>query len=137
MLYEVITNLYWFRKDWFDRADLQAKFKEMYGYDLGVPVNWSAYEDIAEFFSVHVKEIDGVRVYGHMDYGKRAPDLGRIDAQLLRHPLAVVLVDPHEVGELPHLHFLARLLQHAGDARRQTIAVPVVEERVEVRNNFV
>jgi len=70
------ANLYWFRYDWFQRADLQARFKEMYGYDLGVPVNWSAYEDIAEFFSVHVKEIDGVRVYGHMDYGKRAPDLG-------------------------------------------------------------
>jgi len=70
------ANLYWFRKDWFDRPELKAKFKEMYGYDLGVPVNWSAYEDIAEFFSVHVKEIDGVRVYGHMDYGKRAPDLG-------------------------------------------------------------
>lgn len=70
------ANLYWFRKDWFDRPDLKAKFKKMYGYDLGVPVNWSAYEDIAEFFSVHVKEIDGVRVYGHMDYGKRAPDLG-------------------------------------------------------------
>ncbi len=70
------ANLYWFRKDWFDREDLQAQFKEIYGYDLGVPVNWSAYEDIAEFFSVHVKEIDGVTVYGHMDYGKRAPDLG-------------------------------------------------------------
>ena len=70
------ANLYWFRKDWFDRPELQAQFKELYGYDLGVPVNWSAYEDIAEFFSVHVKEIDGVRVYGHMDYGKRAPDLG-------------------------------------------------------------
>ncbi len=70
------ANLYWFRKDWFDRPDLQAKFKDIYGYDLGVPVNWSAYEDIAEFFSVHVKEIDGQRIYGHMDYGKRAPDLG-------------------------------------------------------------
>ena len=70
------ANLYWFRKDWFDREDLKARFKEMYGYDLGVPVNWSAYEDIAEFFTDHVKEIDGVRVYGHMDYGKRAPDLG-------------------------------------------------------------
>ncbi|MGE5768053.1 MAG: ABC transporter substrate-binding protein [Bacteroidota bacterium] len=70
------ANLYWFRKDWFDREDLQAKFKAKYGYDLGVPVNWSAYEDIAEFFSEDVKEIDGVRVYGHMDYGKRAPDLG-------------------------------------------------------------
>ena len=70
------ANLYWFRYDWFQRDDLKKKFKEMYGYDLGVPVNWSAYEDIAEFFSEHVKEIDGVRIYGHMDYGKRAPDLG-------------------------------------------------------------
>jgi glycerol transport system substrate-binding protein len=70
------ANLYWFRKDWFDRPDLQARFKEKYGYDLGVPVNWSAYEDIAEFFTNDVQEIDGVRIYGHMDYGKRAPDLG-------------------------------------------------------------
>jgi glycerol transport system substrate-binding protein len=70
------ANLYWFRKDWFDRPELQKRFKDKYGYDLGVPVDWSAYEDIAEFFTDDVKEIDGVRVYGHMDYGKRAPDLG-------------------------------------------------------------
>jgi glycerol transport system substrate-binding protein len=41
-----------------------------------VPVNWSAYEDIAEFFTNDVKEIDGVKVYGHMDYGKKDPSLG-------------------------------------------------------------
>jgi glycerol transport system substrate-binding protein len=70
------ANLYWFRKDWFDRPELKEKFKAKYGYDLGVPINWSAYEDIADFFTNDVKEIDGVRVYGHMDYGKRAPDLG-------------------------------------------------------------
>jgi glycerol transport system substrate-binding protein len=70
------ANLYWFRYDWFQRPELKKKFKELYGYDLGVPVNWSAYEDIAEFFSIHVKEIDGQKIYGHMDYGKRAPDLG-------------------------------------------------------------
>ncbi|MFA9419978.1 MAG: ABC transporter substrate-binding protein [Gammaproteobacteria bacterium] len=70
------ANLYWFRYDWFQRQDLKDQFKKRYGYELGVPVNWSAYEDIAEFFSVHVKEIDGVQIYGHMDYGKRAPDLG-------------------------------------------------------------
>ncbi|MCP4298355.1 MAG: carbohydrate ABC transporter substrate-binding protein [Proteobacteria bacterium] len=70
------ANLYWFRYDWFQRPDLKKRFKKRYGYDLGVPVNWSAYEDIAEFFSVHVKNIDGKRIYGHMDYGKRAPDLG-------------------------------------------------------------
>jgi len=70
------ANLYWFRYDWFKRPDLKKAFKDRYGYELGVPVNWSAYEDIAEFFSVHVKQIDGKRIYGHMDYGKRAPDLG-------------------------------------------------------------
>ena len=70
------ANLYWFRADWFARPDLKEKFKAKYGYDLGVPVNWSAYEDIAQFFSEDVKEIDGVKIYGHMDYGKRAPDLG-------------------------------------------------------------
>lgn len=70
------ANLYWFRYDWFKRPDLKAQFKKIYGYELGVPVNWSAYEDIAEFFTVHVKEIDGVKVYGHNDYGKKAPDLG-------------------------------------------------------------
>ncbi|HEA53079.1 ABC transporter substrate-binding protein [Marinobacter antarcticus] len=70
------ANLYWFRYDWFQRPELRAQFRQRYGYELGVPVNWSAYEDIAEFFSVYVKEIDGERVYGHMDYGKRDPSLG-------------------------------------------------------------
>ncbi len=27
------ANLYWFRKDWFDRKDLQDQFKAKYGYD--------------------------------------------------------------------------------------------------------
>ncbi len=70
------ANLYWFRKDWFDRPEIKKGFKAKYGYDLGVPLNWSAYEDIAKYFSEDVKNIDGVRIYGHMDYGKRAPDLG-------------------------------------------------------------
>ena len=70
------ANLYWFRADWFEREDLKKQFMDIYGYELGVPVNWSAYEDIAEFFYVHVKEIDGKRVYGHMDYGKKDPSLG-------------------------------------------------------------
>jgi glycerol transport system substrate-binding protein len=70
------ANLYWFRADLFDRKDLKDKFKAKYGYDLGVPLNWSAYEDIAEFFSVDVKTIDGKPIYGHMDYGKKDPSLG-------------------------------------------------------------
>ncbi|MAS43168.1 MAG: ABC transporter substrate-binding protein [Rhodobacteraceae bacterium] len=68
------ANLYWFRYDWFTDPAIMAEFKEKYGYDLGVPVNWSAYEDIAEFFTG--REIDGQTVYGNMDYGKKDPSLG-------------------------------------------------------------
>jgi glycerol transport system substrate-binding protein len=68
------ANLYWFRYDWFSDEKNKADFKAKYGYDLGVPVNWSAYEDIAEFFTG--KTIEGKKVYGHMDYGKKDPSLG-------------------------------------------------------------
>ncbi len=70
------ANLYWFRHDWFGRPDLQRRFQTRYGYALGVPLNWSAYEDIAEFFTLDVQRLDGRRIYGHMDYGKRDPSLG-------------------------------------------------------------
>lgn len=70
------ANLYWFRADWFARTDLKDRFRAKYGYELGVPLNWSAYEDIASFFTNDVKELDGRKVFGHMDYGKRDPSLG-------------------------------------------------------------
>lgn len=70
------ANLYWFRHDWFSRPELQRRFQAKYGYALGVPLNWSAYEDIAAFFTQDVQRLDGRRIYGHMDYGKRDPSLG-------------------------------------------------------------
>jgi glycerol transport system substrate-binding protein len=70
------ANLYWFRADWFARKDFKDQFRAKYGYELGVPQNWSAYEDIAAFFSNDVKSIDGKQIYGHMDYGKKDPSLG-------------------------------------------------------------
>jgi glycerol transport system substrate-binding protein len=68
------ANLYWFRHDWFTDPEIMAEFKAEYGYDLGVPVNWSAYEDIAKFFTG--REIEGQTVWGNMDYGKKDPSLG-------------------------------------------------------------
>ncbi len=72
------ANLYWFRYDWFNDEQNKADFKEKYGYELGVPVNWSAYEDIAEFFTGRDLSRLGVEgeVYGNMDYGKKDPSLG-------------------------------------------------------------
>jgi glycerol transport system substrate-binding protein len=81
-LYQLPTqqfaNLYWFRYDWFNDEQNKADFKEKYGYDLGVPVNWSAYEDIAEFFTGRDLSRMGVDgdVFGNMDYGKKDPSLG-------------------------------------------------------------
>lgn len=68
------ANLYWFRYDWFTRPAIKKAFKKEYGYELGVPINWAAYEDIAQFFTG--RNIDGQKVYGHMDYGKKSPSLG-------------------------------------------------------------
>ncbi len=70
------ANLYWYRRDWFERPALRKAFRERYGYALDVPQNWSAYEDIAAFFTEQVGEIDGQRVYGHMDYGGFDPSIG-------------------------------------------------------------
>ena len=72
------ANLYWFRYDWFNDQKTKDDFKAKYGYDLGVPVNWSAYEDIAEFFTGRDMTYAGgpAVVYGNMDYGKKDPSLG-------------------------------------------------------------
>jgi len=72
------ANLYWFRYDWFNDPKNMADFEAAYGYPLGVPDNWSAYEDIAEFFTGRDLSHLGVEgpVYGHMDYGKKDPSLG-------------------------------------------------------------
>ncbi|SNX67628.1 carbohydrate ABC transporter substrate-binding protein (CUT1 family) [Cereibacter ovatus] len=72
------ANLYWFRYDWFNDEKTKADFKAKYGYDLGVPLNWSAYEDIAEFFTGRdMSYLGGPKsAYGNMDYGKKDPSLG-------------------------------------------------------------
>jgi glycerol transport system substrate-binding protein len=78
------ANLYWFRYDWFTDPIIMEQFEAIYGYPLGVPVNWEAYEDIANFFTNQVRGtpddepgfINGIDVYGHMDYGRTSPSLG-------------------------------------------------------------
>ncbi|ETR64882.1 MAG: hypothetical protein OMM_15192 [Candidatus Magnetoglobus multicellularis str. Araruama] len=73
------ANLYWFRYDWFTDPQTMKAFEAKYGYPLGVPLNWAAYEDIAKFFTGRkMKNPDGseVSAYGHLDYGKPSPSLG-------------------------------------------------------------
>ncbi|MEM9439368.1 MAG: extracellular solute-binding protein [Pseudomonadota bacterium] len=61
-----------YRKDWFERPELQAEFKETYGRDLGVPDNLDELKDIAEFFQD--RDIDGTTVYGAAIYTERGSE---------------------------------------------------------------
>ena len=56
------ANAWFYRKDWFERPELQAEFKEKYGRDLAPPKTWTELKEIAEFFQG--REIDGKTVYG-------------------------------------------------------------------------
>ncbi len=71
--------VYWFRHDWFSDPEVKRSFKKEYGYELGVPLNWAAYEDIARFFtgrSMKNPNDSEVIAYGHADYGLTGPSLG-------------------------------------------------------------
>ena len=72
------ANLYWFRYDMFTDEKNMSDFEAEYGYPLGVPVNWSAYEDIAAFFTGRDLSHMGIEgeIFGNMDYGKKDPSLG-------------------------------------------------------------
>ena len=51
-----------YRKDWFDRPELQSEFKAKHGYGRGVPKSWDELYDMWTFFQG--REIDGQVRYG-------------------------------------------------------------------------
>ena len=61
-----------YRRDWFERPELQAEFREKYGRDLGVPATLAELKDIAEFFQG--RDIDGTTVYGAAIYTERGSE---------------------------------------------------------------
>ncbi len=61
-----------YRKDWFERPELQAEFKEKYGRDLDVPATLEELKDIGQFFQG--REIDGKTVYGASIYTERGSE---------------------------------------------------------------
>ncbi len=61
-----------YRKDWFERPELQAEFKQKYGRDLAVPKSLDELKDIATFFQG--RQIDGKTVYGAAIYTERGSE---------------------------------------------------------------
>lgn len=61
-----------YRKDWFNRPELQAEFEKTYGRKLDVPKSLDELTDIAKFFQG--REIDGKKVYGAAIYTERGSE---------------------------------------------------------------
>ncbi|KPA23241.1 Bacterial extracellular solute-binding protein [Shimia sp. SK013] len=61
-----------YRRDWFERPELQAEFMDTYGYALDVPASLDQLKDIATFFQG--REIDGTTVYGVSLYTERGSE---------------------------------------------------------------
>ncbi|MEM6481454.1 MAG: ABC transporter substrate-binding protein [Pseudomonadota bacterium] len=61
-----------YRKDWFERPELQEEFQSTYGRALDVPTSLKELKDIAEFFQG--REIDGTTVYGAAIYTERGSE---------------------------------------------------------------
>jgi multiple sugar transport system substrate-binding protein len=61
-----------YRRDWFERPELQAEFQETYGRALDVPATLEELTDIAEFFQG--RDIDGTTVYGAAIYTERGSE---------------------------------------------------------------
>lgn len=61
-----------YRKDWFERPEIQAAFKERTGRDLTPPATFAELKEVAEFFQG--REIDGKTVYGASIYTERGSE---------------------------------------------------------------
>lgn len=61
-----------YRKDWFERPEIQKEFKEKYGRSLGVPKTLEQLQQIGEFFQG--RKIEGKTVYGAAIYTERGSE---------------------------------------------------------------
>ncbi|SDX44683.1 carbohydrate ABC transporter substrate-binding protein, CUT1 family [Albimonas donghaensis] len=61
-----------YRKDWFEKPELQAEFQEKYGRPLAPPATLEELKDIGTFFQG--REIDGKTVYGAAIYTERGSE---------------------------------------------------------------
>jgi multiple sugar transport system substrate-binding protein len=55
---EAFVKVYLYRKDLFEDPEIQAAFKDKYGYDLAPATTFDQYRDNAEFFAAYGKEND-------------------------------------------------------------------------------
>ncbi len=66
------ANGWFYRKDWFERDDIKAAYKDATGSELGEPKTQKELLQIAQFFQE--REIDGKKVYGAAIFTERGSE---------------------------------------------------------------
>lgn len=61
-----------YRKDWFERPELQKEFQAKYKRALAAPKTWAQFKEVGEFFQG--RQIDGKKVYGAALYTERGSE---------------------------------------------------------------
>lgn len=87
-----------YRKDWFERPELQAEFKAKYGRDLAVPKSLEELQQIGEFFQG--REIDGKTVYGAAIYTERGSEGITMGVTNALYNYGFLYEDPNQPYEL-------------------------------------
>lgn len=88
-----------YRKDWFERPELQAEFQEKYGRPLAVPATLAELMDIAEFFQN--RSIDGKTVYGAAIYTERGSEGITMGATNVLYNFGFEYQNPAQPYDLP------------------------------------
>jgi multiple sugar transport system substrate-binding protein len=83
-----------YRKDWFERPEIQEAFQAEYGRALDVPKNWDELLDIAKFFQG--REIDGKTRYGVAIYTERGSEGITMGVTSALYPWGFEYQDPEE-----------------------------------------
>jgi multiple sugar transport system substrate-binding protein len=81
-----------YRKDWFERPEIQEAFQAEYGRALEAPKNWDELLDIAKFF--HGREIDGKTRYGVAIYTERGSEGITMGVTSALYPWGFAYQDP-------------------------------------------
>jgi multiple sugar transport system substrate-binding protein len=87
-----------YRKDWFERPEIQQEFKAKYGRDLVAPATFAELKDIAEFFQG--RQIDGKTVYGASIYTERGSEGITMGAMDVLYSFGFLYENPDEPYEM-------------------------------------
>ena len=83
-----------YRKDWFERPEIQEAFQAEYGRALEAPESWDQLLDIAKFF--HGREIDGKTRYGVAIYTERGSEGITMGVTSALYPWGFAYQDPDQ-----------------------------------------